>query len=73
MIIGTFGAANMFGRLGNYFEPFTYIALPWLIYCFIPRKIKLMTIFLTLLFYAFFFYYQFAIVKPFEYSSWFLN
>lgn len=69
MIMGISGGANLFGRMGNYFEPFTYIALPWIIN-FISSKKRFMVVFSILLFYTVYFYYQFAVIKQFEYNSW---
>ena len=69
MIIGVSGGANLFGRMGNYFEPFTYVALPWIIN-FISSKKRPVVIFSILLFYTIYFYYQFAVIKQFEYNSW---
>lgn len=70
MVIGFFGAANMFGRLGNYFEPFTYLSMPFLINHFMTDKVKSPIKFFTIIFYMIYFYYQFAVVKQFEYESW---
>ena len=44
MIMASYGTANMFGRMANYFEPFTYIALPWILTQYIG-KYKIMIIF----------------------------
>lgn len=70
MIVASFGAANMFGRLGVYFEPFVYVALPWIIHSFFNKKIKRLTTIVCFIMYLFFFYYQFTIAKDFQYSTW---
>lgn len=72
MILASFGGANMFGRLANYFEPFIYISLPWILYHYVKRSYRLLYIALLIVGYSFFFYYQFVIVKGFNYQSvWF--
>ena len=40
MIIASFGAANLIGRLGVCFEPFIHLSLPWIIYTFLNKRIK---------------------------------
>jgi len=70
MIIASFGAANMFGRLGVYFEPFVYVALPWIIHSFFNKKIKSLVTIVCFIMYSFFFFYQFTIAKDFQYSTW---
>ncbi len=66
MIMASYGTANMFGRMANYFEPFTYIALPWILTKYIG-KYKIIIIFTCIFFYCIFFYYQYGIAKPFTY------
>jgi hypothetical protein len=70
MIIASFGAANMFGRVGVYFEPFIYISLPWIIHSFFNKKIKRLATIVCFIMYLFFFYYQFIIAKDFQYTTW---
>lgn len=70
MIIASFGAANMFGRVGTYFEPFVYIALPWVIHVFFNKKLIIPITIVCFVLYLIFFYYQFNIAKPFQYNSW---
>ena len=70
MAIGYFGNANTFGRLGNYFEPFVYISLPWLmINSLNNNKYKKVLNFIIILSFFIFFIYQFSIAKPFIYDS----
>ena len=70
MIIASFGGANMFGSLGNYFEPFNYIALPWILTRHISQKYRSIAIGAVILVFCLFFYYQFAIAKQFTYTPW---
>lgn len=72
MILASFGGAFMIGRLGNYFEPFIYISLPWIVYRYVRKKYRLLYIPLLVSGYIFFYYYQFTIAKHFVYKSiWF--
>lgn len=72
MILASFGGANMFGRLANYFEPFIYISLPWIIYHYIKKGYRPLFVSATVVSYCFFYYYQFTIAKDFNYHSvWF--
>lgn len=70
MIIASFGAANMFGRVGVYFEPFVYIALPWIIHVFFNKRLIIPTTVVCFVLYLIFFYYQFNIAKTFQYNTW---
>lgn len=70
MIMASYGTANMFGRMANYFEPFIYIALPWILTKTIGRY-KILIIITCMVFYCGFFYYQYGIAKPFTYHSMF--
>ena len=69
MILASFGGANMFGRMGNYFEPFTYIALPFIVTkCFDENINKVMTMCMIIC-YLGFLYYQITIAKVYMYES----
>lgn len=66
MFIGLFGNANMFARMAMYFEPFIYIALPWMLY---KLKGKMAGLVLTAGCYTAFpmyFYYQMVITSQFD-------
>ncbi len=72
MLLASFGGAFMFGRLANYFEPFIYISLPWILYYYIPKSYRFLSILLAIIGYCIFYYYQFVIVKSFTYLNiWF--
>lgn len=51
------GGANFISRMGTYFEPFTYVALPYILLCVVPRSsralIKWGVLVLFLIFFAF--------------------
>ncbi len=68
MILASFGTANMFARMAIYFEPFTYIALPYILNL-VNKKYKTLIIILCIFCYGIYFYYQFGILKPFMYNS----
>jgi len=68
MLVASYGGANMFGRLASYFEPFTYLVIPWILYKFIPKNYNWIFIGSFIFAYSFFFYYQFVIVKNFHYK-----
>ncbi len=58
IIPGYFGGANMFGRLSYYFQPFSVLALIWILYNAVNYKNRKLIIFLCIIFYFFFFLYQ---------------
>ena len=58
MILATFGGANMFGRMANYWEPFTYVALPGICKCLEHRSWqKMIIISLVICFFVFYLFY----------------
>ena len=69
MILASFGGAFMIGRLANYFEPFIYISLPWILYHYVDKSYQLFFVLSILIGYSFFYYYQFVIVKDFKYIN----
>lgn len=69
MLIAINGGANSFGRMANYFELFTYVALPVLLQKYLQPKIRTFIVLLAIIGYYGFFYYQFGIVKQFQYNS----
>lgn len=40
MLISMWGGANFISRMGTYFEPFTYVALPYILLCVVPENRK---------------------------------
>ncbi len=65
MILALFGGANMFGRMANYWEPFTYVALPGICKCLEHRSwYKMMVISLFICFFIFYLFYY----RKFGYS-----
>lgn len=68
MLLALFGNAVMFSRLAFYFEPFTYIALPWILFNCINKKYRVAIIATCLIGYFIFFYYQFGIAAPFAFE-----
>jgi hypothetical protein len=68
MLVASYGGANMFGRLASYFEPFTYLSLAWIVYKAIPKNYTLAVITAYIISYSFFFYYQYYVVKHFDYN-----
>lgn len=57
MSLGTQAGANMFGRMGNYFELGTICCLPWMLKkIFNPRSYTLITAFACVCFFGFFIY-----------------
>ena len=65
MFVGLFGTANYFARLANYFLPAQVITLPWLMYRIHPKDRKWM-IPLCIVGYLGYFYYENAIIRPFD-------
>lgn len=57
MSLGTQAGANMFGRMGNYFELGTICCLPWMLKkTFTPRSFQLISAFACICFFGFFIY-----------------
>ena len=57
MLMGTMNGANMFGRMGNYFEFGFICSLPWLIrQLFNEKSVKLVSMVLVISFIGFYFY-----------------
>ena len=74
MLLGTRNGANMFARMGTYFELGTICALPWIIpNSFERRSARLVNIVIITLFLGYFFY-EFSIAKDFNsfkaYTLW---
>ena len=74
MLLGTQNGANMFARMGTYFEVGTICVLPWLIpRTFERRSARLVTTVIVVLFLGYFFY-EFTIAKDFNgfkaYTLW---
>jgi hypothetical protein len=55
--LALFGGANSFGRLAQYFEPFNYILLPYILTDIFPKKIKIPAQILCVMCYLIFFYF----------------
>lgn len=66
MFVALFGTANYFARLANYFLIFQVISLPWLLRFFRPSTRRMLTVCMVVC-YVLYFYYQSAIVLPFDY------
>lgn len=74
MLLGTRNGANMFARMGTYYEIGTICVLPWLIPKSLEkRSARLASTMIVLLFLGFFFY-EFTVAKDFSsfkaYSPW---
>lgn len=74
MLLGTQNGANVFARMGTYFEIGTICTLPWMIpKTFDKRSSKLVTIVVVVLFFGYFFY-EFTVTKDFNsfkaYTMW---
>lgn len=74
MLLGTQNGANMFARMGTYFELGTICVLPWLIpRSFEKRSARLVSILTVALFLGYFFY-EFSVAKDFNtfraYTLW---
>jgi hypothetical protein len=69
IILASYGGANMFGRLGSYFEIFYYLSLTFIIFYLFNTKLKYIAIIVLTCSYLFFFYYEMFIVKKFQYVS----
>lgn len=65
MFVGLFGTANYFARLANYFLIMQAIALPW-IFKKIGGKEGNLLAFICVLGYCGYFYYESAILRPFD-------
>lgn len=66
MLLGTINGANMFGRMGQYFEFGIICSLPWIISkAFEPRSAKLVTVIAIGCFFFYFFYANY-IALPFD-------
>ena len=66
MFVALFGTANYFARLANYFLIFQTLTLPWLLRFFRPSARRMLTVCIVVC-YVLYFYYQSAIVLPFDY------
>lgn len=66
MFVALFGTANYFARLANYFLIFQTLTLPWLLRFFRPPTRRMLTVCIVVC-YVLYFYYQSAIVLPFDY------
>lgn len=65
MLLGTQNGANVFARMGTYFEPGMLCCLPWMIpRSFTKKSAQLVTTVSVILFLGYFFY-EFAIAKDF--------
>lgn len=56
-MIGVFGGANYFGRLANYFAPFEFVALTYILSNIIPVKNRTMVKIFAIIFLTVFFYF----------------
>jgi len=65
MFVGLFGTANYFARLANYFLPGQIITLPFLLKRWTPRQ-RTILIILCIVGYLGYFYYEHAIIRPFD-------
>jgi len=65
MFVGIFGTANYFARLANYFLPAQVIVLPWILGKAHPRD-KAWLIPACVVGYLGYFYYENAIIRPFD-------
>ena len=66
MLLGTFAGANMFGRMGNYFELGTICCLPWMLRkCFQGKPYRLICIAAVVGFLAYF-TYAYGFHTPFD-------
>lgn len=65
MFVGLFGTANYFARLANYFLPAQVIVLPWILRKAHPRD-KAWLIPACVVGYLGYFYYENAIIRPFD-------
>lgn len=66
MLLGTQNGANVFARMGTYFEIGTVCTLPWMIpKTFDKRSSKLVTTIVVVLFFGYFFY-EFTVTKNFS-------
>lgn len=66
MFVALFGTANYFARLANYFLIFQTLTLPWLLRFFRPSARRMLTVCIVVC-YVLYFYYQSAIVLPFDF------
>lgn len=66
MFVALFGTANYFARLANYFLIFQTLTLPWLLRFFRPSTRRMLTVCIVVC-YVLYFYYQSAIVLPFDF------
>jgi transmembrane protein EpsG len=69
MFLALFGNPVVFTRMAIYFDPFTIVALTYILINCISRKQRFTVIALCIASYSFYFYYQFAIAQPFVYKS----
>ena len=65
MFVGLFGTANYFARLANYFLPAQVIILPWMLHSAHPKDRRWL-IPLCVVGYLGYFYYENAIIRPFD-------
>lgn len=56
-MIGIFGGANFFGRLANYFAPFEFVALAYILSNIVPVKSRTMVKIFTIIFLTVFYYF----------------
>lgn len=49
------GGANFISRMGNYFEPFTYVALPYILIEIVPKKSRTVILYGVIILYLIFF------------------
>lgn len=55
MFISMSGGANYISRMGTYFEPFTYVALPYILLCIVPENRKTVVKYSVLILFLIFF------------------
>lgn len=72
MFVGLFGTANYFARLANYFLPAQVVVLPWILRKTHPRD-KAWLVPTCVVGYLGYFFYENAIIRPFEVNYQFVS